>query len=113
MDRKEEAEFQSDIAQHEDSLETATSKLDAILLEKLEAAFHQQTSTVIYHDLAKIDAFDKQFCVNYNGDVFYKEIKVGVVDNNAIKFEDKYSYLEIVLEDNYEKTSRTFRATPL
>lgn len=58
-------------------------------------------------------AFDKQFCVNYNGDVFYKEIKVGVVDNNAIKFEDKYSYLEIVLEDNYEKTSRTFRATPL
>lgn len=54
MDRRDGADFQTDVIEHEDSSETATSKLDAILLEKLEAAFHQQTSTVIYHDLAKI-----------------------------------------------------------
>ena len=44
----------SEVVDHEEFLESTTSKLDAILLEKLEAAFHQQTSTVIYHDLAKI-----------------------------------------------------------
>lgn len=39
---------------HESTEESPTSKLDDILLEKLEAAFHHETSTVIYHDLAKI-----------------------------------------------------------
>lgn len=39
---------------HESHEESPTSKLDDILLEKLEAAFHHETSTVIYHDLAKI-----------------------------------------------------------
>ena len=58
-------------------------------------------------------AFDKQFCVSHLGIVFYKETEVGVVENNSVKFNDKYSYLEIVLEGNYEKTSRTFRATPI
>ena len=58
-------------------------------------------------------AFDKQFCVNNAGVVFYKETEVGVVENNSVKFSDNYSYLEIVLEDNYEKTSRTFKATPI
>jgi len=54
MSRDEELDFQSETIQHDESLESVTSKLDDLLLEKLEAAFHQQTSTVIYHDLAKI-----------------------------------------------------------
>lgn len=58
-------------------------------------------------------AFDKQFCVNHSGDVYYKDTKVGSVENNSVKFIEIYSYLEMVLEGNYEKTSRTFRATPL
>ncbi len=58
-------------------------------------------------------AFDKQFCVSHEGKVFYKETQVGVIDNNSVKFDEQYSYLETVLEGNYEKTSRTFRATPL
>jgi magnesium transporter len=39
---------------HESNEESPTEKMDDILLEKLEAAFHHETSTVIYHDLAKI-----------------------------------------------------------
>ena len=36
--------------------ESKTSKLDDILNEKLEQAFHKQTSTVVLHDVAKIAA---------------------------------------------------------
>jgi magnesium transporter len=54
MTRDNETDSQSEMIEHEEHLESVTSKLDAILLDKLEAAFHQQTSTVIYHDLAKI-----------------------------------------------------------
>jgi magnesium transporter len=54
MDREDELESQNDPLEHENHDESPTSKLDALLLDKLEAAFHQQTSTVIYHDLAKI-----------------------------------------------------------
>jgi len=54
MGRDDELEHQSEMTDYETDLESQTSKLDALLLEKLELAFHQQTSTVIYHDLAKI-----------------------------------------------------------
>ena len=37
-------------------LDSKTSKLDDILNEKLEQAFHKQTSTVVLHDVAKIAA---------------------------------------------------------
>jgi magnesium transporter len=35
-------------------LDSKTSQLDDILNEKLELAFHKQTSTVVLHDVAKI-----------------------------------------------------------
>ncbi|MCX6987427.1 MAG: magnesium transporter [Chlamydiae bacterium] len=35
-------------------LDSKTSQLDDILNEKLEQAFHKQTSTVVFHDIAKI-----------------------------------------------------------
>ncbi|MES2344751.1 MAG: magnesium transporter, partial [Chlamydiota bacterium] len=35
-------------------MESKTSQLDDLLNEKLAAAFHKQTSTVMLHDLAKI-----------------------------------------------------------
>lgn len=35
-------------------IESRTSQLDDLLSDKLEAAFHKQTSQVIFHDLAKI-----------------------------------------------------------
>src|SRR5579863_9956972 len=35
-------------------METKTLQLDDILQEKLESAFHKQTSTVVLHDIAKI-----------------------------------------------------------
>ena len=35
-------------------LDSKTSQLDDILNEKLEQAFHKQTSTVLFHDIAKI-----------------------------------------------------------
>ncbi|MBM3208175.1 MAG: magnesium transporter, partial [Chlamydiae bacterium] len=37
-------------------LDSKTSKLDDILNEKLEQAFHKQTSTIVLHDVAKIAA---------------------------------------------------------
>lgn len=37
-----------------DITESKTANLDDILIEKLENAFHQQTSTVVYHEVAKI-----------------------------------------------------------
>lgn len=48
------------IAEHEDAisagslLETKTSHLHDLLQEKLEQAFHKQTSTVVLHDIVKI-----------------------------------------------------------
>lgn len=53
-------------------------------------------------------AFDKQFAVGYNSKIFYKELEVGKLKDGKIVFIPAYEYLEIVLEQNYEKASRTF-----
>lgn len=54
MGQNEDGDKNSHELIHESHEESPTSKLDDLLLEKLEAAFHHETSTVIYHDLAKI-----------------------------------------------------------
>ncbi len=40
--------------EHQDELHATIAQIDDILNEKLERAFHQQTSTVVLHDIAKI-----------------------------------------------------------
>lgn len=58
-------------------------------------------------------AFDKQFAVTYDMQVYYKDLPVGEIVDDVLKFKNEYSYLEIVLESNYEKNSGTFKATCL
>lgn len=58
-------------------------------------------------------AFDKQFAVDFQGKIYYKENCVGKMDGEVIKFDDEWKYLDVVLEKNYEKGSRTFKASSL
>lgn len=60
-------------------------------------------------------AFDKQFAVDYQGTIYYKDQgKVGKVRDTAKSVEEiiwnkDKEHLQIVLENDYEKTARTFR----
>lgn len=55
FDPEDSAHFEEDTAQASANLlESKTSQLADILEEKLEAAFHKQTSTLAVHDIAKI-----------------------------------------------------------
>lgn len=59
-----------------------------------------------------IVAFDRQFAVDYRGDIYYKTTKVGTVlknpkTNNDIRWFDNYTHLNILLDNNYEKSIRT------
>lgn len=47
-------EHELNVAPHGNLMDTKTSQLDDVLKEKLEKAFHTQTSQVLLHDLAKI-----------------------------------------------------------
>jgi hypothetical protein len=58
-------------------------------------------------------AFDKQFAVTKDRDLFYKTKKVGVVDDYTIKFDPNFEYLNALLENNYEKASRNFKCSSL
>ena len=42
------------MVEHQEESHATTAQIDDILSEKLEKAFHQQTSTVVLHDIAKI-----------------------------------------------------------
>jgi magnesium transporter len=57
MDRENEGyDLDATVANSTNPLESKTSQLDDLLIEKLEMAFHKQTSTVVLHDIAKIAA---------------------------------------------------------
>lgn len=58
-------------------------------------------------------AFDKQFAVSFEGVVYYKTKIVGKVKDYVIQWDKDFEYLEIVLGNNYEKNSGTFKATTL
>jgi len=54
-------------------------------------------------------AFDRQFAVDFNGNIYYKQMAVGTVplkakNVNDIVFSDKFKYLSILLDGNHEKT---------
>ena len=60
---------------------------------------------------SKALAFDKQFAVDREGTVFYKNIAAGAVSRDAtsasqIVFKNRYHYLSVLLENNHEKTVR-------
>lgn len=59
-----------------------------------------------------ICAFDRQFSVDYERRIFYKDTHVGVLPErtratNRIEFFDGCKHLELLLDKKYEKTSRT------
>lgn len=58
-------------------------------------------------------AFDKQFAVSSTGDIIYKTTIVGTYSNGVIVYKSGFEHLGILLENCYEKTSRTFKATPI
>lgn len=58
-------------------------------------------------------AFDKQFAVDKDGIIFYKNFMVGSYINGIIAFIPGYEHYSLLLENSYEKTSRTFKATPI
>lgn len=58
-------------------------------------------------------AFDKQFAIDHERNVFYKTNRVGVLPARAstygrIEFKPEYQFLQLLIEPNYEKTVRTF-----
>jgi hypothetical protein len=58
-------------------------------------------------------AFDKQFAIRYDGYIIYKNNLVGKYVDGAIMFQSEFRYLNALLENNFEKTSRTYRPTPI
>lgn len=58
-------------------------------------------------------AFDKQFAVCSAGGIYYKTRLVGSYDGKAIIYNSGCEHLGILLENQYEKTSRTFKTTPI
>lgn len=58
-------------------------------------------------------AFDKQFAVDCKGHVYYTTKRVGTYTSGVLSFYDGYEYLNCLLENGYEKGTRTFKATPL
>ena len=61
-------------------------------------------------------AFDKQFAVDNQRNIYYKDrgivgtVKAGGSSIDDIKWRDSFEHLVILLENDYEKTVRTFRA---
>ncbi len=60
-------------------------------------------------------AFDKQFSIDSERNVYYKTKKVGVLPARSlsvkrIEFKEGFEFLETILEPHYEKTVRTFEA---
>ncbi len=69
----------------------------------------------IAKDLNGSCAFDKQFAIDFQRNIFYKHICVGVLPVRAstiarIEFNPGFDFLQVLLEPNYEKTVRTFEA---
>ena len=58
-------------------------------------------------------AFDKQFAVSATGEIVYKTTVVGKYEEGVITFSSSFEHLSILLENCYEKTSRTFKASPI
>jgi len=60
-------------------------------------------------------AFDKQFTVRHDGMIIYKNQVVGTYDNKCkcIQFTSSFNHLHSLLENCYEKSSRTYRAKPI
>jgi hypothetical protein len=58
-------------------------------------------------------AFDKQFAITDLGSIIYKDAKVGMFVNSRIEFNQPSSYLESLLNNSHEKTSRTYQARPI
>ena len=61
-------------------------------------------------------AFDKQFAVDYSGQIFYKTLYVGVLKGKKktvsdIVFNEDYKHLILLLDGNHEKTIRDFGPT--
>lgn len=60
-------------------------------------------------------AFDKQFAVDSNRNIYFKQKRVGVIPSRMsttgrILFDAPYQFLEILVENHYDKTVRTFAA---
>jgi len=60
-------------------------------------------------------AFDKQFAVDSSRNIFFKKQLVGTIpvrmsSVKRIQFKPDYQFLEILLENHYDKTVRTFAA---
>jgi hypothetical protein len=60
-----------------------------------------------------LTAFDRQFAVSYNRDIYFRDKFVGLLPARAKKkerivFKNEYEHLELLLNQDYEKTVRTF-----
>lgn len=60
-------------------------------------------------------AFDKQFAVDYNGNIYYRTQKVGTIGDGAesvgdIRFKAGMEYLSLLLDKNYAKHPGNFRS---
>jgi hypothetical protein len=70
---------------------------------KLEDAFAQAK------EFKGAVAFDRQFAIDCRKQVFYKRWFVGYYEGGKkIVFDDKYQYLSLLLNGEYEKAKRTF-----
>lgn len=60
-------------------------------------------------------AFDKQFAISYDRNIFFRTEFVGILPprtrkKERIVFQQRYEHLELLLNQDYEKTARTFAA---
>lgn len=58
-------------------------------------------------------AFDKQFAIDSKGNVFFKTKAVAVYKDDVLVYKKGFEHLGCLLENCYEKTSRTFKGTPI
>ena len=89
-------------------LDSKTSQLDDILNEKLEQAFHKQTSTVLFHDIAKIASEHSPI------DLAYAASRLPPIDRPILyeNLNDIFSKIDFIMNTDSSTRIAVFRHIP-
>lgn len=89
-------------------LESKTAQLADILGDKLETAFHKQTSTLVLHDVAKIVSEHSPIDLAYAASRLPSQDRVVLYDN----FLDLFSKIDFLINTNSQTRVAIFRQIP-
>ncbi|MBS0627722.1 MAG: magnesium transporter, partial [Verrucomicrobia bacterium] len=106
LDKDDSNVFEEELTQASANLlESKTAQLADILGDKLETAFHKQTSTLVLHDVAKIVSEHSPIDLAYAASRLPSQDRVVLYDN----FLDLFSKIDFLIHTNSQTRVAIFR----